>query len=332
MPWYSDCVTENSHMIRRALAWLGQVGLPPNPLGIALAYEVVSDRRPGLGDVIRGRLKDYATSAEALLELHAEFVGQGVACTQAVRGLVDETLARASASVGGAQGAFVDFGKLLDASEDGRVSNGDLGHALRDIIKTNATLMQELQQARSEMDNLRQQLESAEEAQLKDPLTSVWNRRGGLRLFESLVAKKADIFCLVIDIDHFKAINDRWGHDAGDQVLKYVVALIRSQLRDEDCLVRWGGEEFVVLLETEGLGSALSIAERIRKHLSRHSLTWRRKNIEMGRVTASSGVAQYQPGDTLTDLVHRSDRYLYLAKERGRDRVCSERNTQPLIC
>ena len=122
---------------------------------------------------------------------------------------------------------------------------------------------------------------------------------------------------IMIDIDHFKSINDRFGHDRGDQVLKAVVQRIQTVLRDTDTLARWGGEEFIVLSPQGTCEGVSLLAERLR-------LTLAESPIEgVGLVTASFGVACYAAGDTLDALVKRADAGLYAAKHAGRNRVCS---------
>ena len=124
---------------------------------------------------------------------------------------------------------------------------------------------------------------------------------------------------MTIDVDHFKLLNDRYGHQVGDVVLKSIANAIQYSVRDEDVPVRFGGEEFLVLLRNPSQGIAMEIGERIRQNVRDMDL------LDAGvteRVTVSVGVASGQFSDeAIDDIVERADRALYAAKRTGRDRV-----------
>jgi diguanylate cyclase (GGDEF)-like protein len=126
---------------------------------------------------------------------------------------------------------------------------------------------------------------------------------------------------LIFDLDHFKNLNDTYGHDAGDFVLKEMSAIIRATgIRDGDIFARYGGEEFVVLLPNTNLKQGFEIAERIRKSIELHKFAYD-SNTPL-RVTASIGIADYRPGVmTGTDLFKRADQAVYTSKESGRNQV-----------
>ncbi|MCW3147697.1 diguanylate cyclase [Stutzerimonas stutzeri] len=159
------------------------------------------------------------------------------------------------------------------------------------------------------------------EAASLDALTGLYNRRGGEGLLERayIGAREGGApFCLILaDIDHFKAINDNWGHPAGDRVLERVGRLLRACVRSTDGVVRWGGEEFMIILPHCELRAAAEQAERIRERIERTSLP------DVGRITLSLGVAQFVAGEAVSTVIERADRALYQAKGQGRNRVCS---------
>lgn len=125
---------------------------------------------------------------------------------------------------------------------------------------------------------------------------------------------------IIFDLDHFKKLNDNFGHDAGDFVLKEGAQLIRSNgVRENDIFARYGGEEFVILLPKTNLKQAFEIAERLRRLLEQHAFMYEEQKLP---VTASIGVADYRPGvATGTDLFKRADSAVYKAKEGGRNQV-----------
>ena len=159
---------------------------------------------------------------------------------------------------------------------------------------------------------------------LYDPLTEALNRRALGRALELAHARwlRGEPYALVLlDMDHFKALNDQLGHGAGDQALKEAVAALRPCVRDIDALGRWGGEEFVVLLCNTDLAGAALVAERMRANLEARPLQW---GTHQHRLTASFGIAEVLPGDASPEAVlARADRGLYQAKQQGRNLVQS---------
>lgn len=157
----------------------------------------------------------------------------------------------------------------------------------------------------------------------RDELTGAMNRRGFFRRAEEEFAvhtlHKTPLSLLVIDIDHFKAINDTYGHHVGDAVLKAFVSYVRDSSRESDCFGRTGGEEFALLLPHTGGDRAVAIAERLRLHCARlPGLT----GTARPDFTISIGVAQAQPADTsIYEVQRRADKALYLAKGGGRNQV-----------
>ncbi|WP_256713503.1 MULTISPECIES: GGDEF domain-containing protein [Marinobacter] len=156
-----------------------------------------------------------------------------------------------------------------------------------------------------------------------DSLTALFNRRQMTELAEKELARfqrtGRPVAFLVLDIDHFKAINDRHGHEVGDRVLIEVANLIKAQLRTQDLISRWGGEEFLAVLPDTGLDSAQASAERMRKALLAHD--WLATTGESIDLTISAGASELRPGDNLNSAISRADRALYRSKEGGRNRV-----------
>ncbi len=153
-----------------------------------------------------------------------------------------------------------------------------------------------------------------------DALTGLYNRRRGMELLESLFAKADRPLVLVaLDIDHFKQINDRFGHLVGDEVLVRLGRLIRDCISSSTVALRWGGEEFLLALPAPDHGEACAIADEIRRRLP--SVDWPAP-LRDERITASAGIAMAGHEDeSLNELIADADRALYLAKRSGRDRV-----------
>ena len=158
-----------------------------------------------------------------------------------------------------------------------------------------------------------------------DPLTGVPNRRELDRQLEKVVGRIYPLSIIMVDIDHFKRVNDTYGHDAGDMVLQQFASVVRGTVRPADFFGRYGGEEFMVICSA-GLDEAAEIAERARRAVSTDPvMVFDDRTIS---ITASFGVAEYTPGEDVPSLVKRADSALYAAKQKSRNRV--ERGVEEL--
>ncbi|MCL6416997.1 GGDEF domain-containing protein [Aestuariirhabdus sp. Z084] len=157
---------------------------------------------------------------------------------------------------------------------------------------------------------------------LTDPLTGAGNRiamdNALRRELQVCSRSKQPLSLLIMDLDHFKAINDSYGHNAGDHVLKHAVDCARQAIRDVDMLFRFGGEEFVILLGDSGLENSAMVAERIRSQIESMQCHFQGEEIA---VTASIGVATYNGNEHINDTLQRADQALYTAKREGRNRI-----------
>ncbi|HWH81890.1 MAG TPA: GGDEF domain-containing protein [Burkholderiaceae bacterium] len=192
--------------------------------------------------------------------------------------------------------------------------------------RQNAALVRELQHYRqaleSENATLDSSLRAAALAANRDPLTGLYNRRHITAFAESLAeavcAGSEEVTLCMVDVDHFKQVNDRHGHLVGDEVLKGVGALLGARLREGDCLARIGGEEFMVVLRQCDARRGRRVAESVRHNVAASQIRTFAGEVP---VTVSLGVAQWAPGEPLDVALGRADRALYDAKHAGRDRV-----------
>ena len=152
-----------------------------------------------------------------------------------------------------------------------------------------------------------------------DPLTNIYNRRKFSKLLEQEIKRveryDRALSIVMLDIDHFKRVNDTYGHDTGDYVLRRITEIIKENVRITDTLARYGGEEFVIILPETDVRGASRLIERMRKTIEKTSLD------SVGIITISAGIAVYMGGDNCKSMITRADKALYLAKEEGRNRV-----------
>lgn len=180
-----------------------------------------------------------------------------------------------------------------------------------------------------ELDKIRNNLAAAEQRSKTDALTGLANRRSLEEFLRraQMVAMESGrpLSMMLIDIDHFKKFNDTFGHQFGDQVIRLVAAMLKNGLRDGDLAARFGGEELVGVLPGSDVDRCAEAAERIRQSIAKRRVTRQATGEVLSSLTVSVGVAQFAPGETLTELIERCDRALYAAKRGGRNRTVSER-------
>ncbi len=172
---------------------------------------------------------------------------------------------------------------------------------------------------RSELIELRNRIVELEKLSSTDRLTGAWNRTHfdkttAIELSRS-VRYRQPVSLLLMDIDHFKQVNDTYGHDVGDRVLCELVKIVRNNIRTSDMLFRWGGEEFVILAPSTSFRAAAKLAEALRSKVERHEMD------AVGNITISLGVAEHVSGESETTWFRRTDEALYAAKNSGRNRA-----------
>jgi diguanylate cyclase (GGDEF)-like protein len=175
-------------------------------------------------------------------------------------------------------------------------------------------------------DRQRELSQRLQESADRDMLTGLYNRRGMIRLvpamIELAVRHQRPFSVCMVDLDRFKQINDRFGHQAGDTALQWVTVRMRPLLRQSDAMVRIGGEEFLLVLPETSHAGAVELMERIRMHLANSRLEY--PGADPLQITISAGVATLRPDEDLDDLIARADEALYAAKREGRNRTVGE--------
>jgi diguanylate cyclase (GGDEF)-like protein len=171
-----------------------------------------------------------------------------------------------------------------------------------------------------ETSELKALLSTYEAAAISDPLTSLLNRRGGEQVISRCVSRtrrtRTALSYLLLDVDYFKRVNDEYGHNMGDEILKTVCATVKSTVRITDHAVRWGGEEILIILPDTDLEGAVIVGEKLRHAVAdvdyAHGKT----------VTVSIGAAETVNGEDFMTTIARADMQLYVAKSNGRNQVC----------
>lgn len=169
------------------------------------------------------------------------------------------------------------------------------------------------------LDNIGNSLSALYDVATRDEKTGVYNHRFFRNVLdleiEKAKRKKEKLCLIVVDVDFFKKVNDKFGHLVGDKILKELAKNLESQLRKYDVLSRFGGEEFFVMLPETSIQKAKKIAERLRKNL------WKNKVLKKYEITISLGVTEFKQRDSVDKMVHRADKALYKSKDCGRNCV-----------
>ncbi|MEX6631990.1 GGDEF domain-containing protein [Hyphococcus lacteus] len=199
----------------------------------------------------------------------------------------------------------------------------------KNMMSENANLENRLAASAEEVSNLQRDVEAIQAEAMRDALTGIANRATFDRSLDKHMTEageaKEPLALVLSDIDHFKKFNDTWGHQTGDQVLRFVADVMTANVKGKDLLARYGGEEFAIVLPGTTLKNAHMLADRIRTAVESRRLRKRRTDEDLGVVTMSMGVALLKEGETMEMLIERADNCLYAAKNSGRNRVIDEK-------
>lgn len=302
--------------------WLHYLGEPEGPLGKEM-QRLLADGTAfteGTSEMLaaeylpRGRLSEEIRDAGAVLNRELSTVSEAIAKAQQSQAAYGQTLAGASNQLEGASEPAALLGVV-----------SKLTKATTQVQAENATLEKRLENSTKEVARLREHLEQVRRDAMTDALTNLANRKAFdeelLRACDEADSKRQPLTLAVLDIDHFKRFNDTWGHQTGDQVLRYVASVIGRVSKSPRVAARFGGEEFAIVFPGESAAVVEAALNTIRTEIAARSLRRRSTNDELGAVTVSAGLAQRRAGETACELLDRADAALYASKRNGRNKV-----------
>lgn len=314
-----------TEIARKALYRLSELGLPPTPENYARFYHeeaggketlakpvVVADGPADDGDSLHGQERN-AEMAAALSGVLEEISERTELFTEHVRHRNEAMRSHVSD---------------LSVQEAPLPVMRTLQHILTTadaILQSSSETCDGLRLTRQNLDEIRRELAETRRLAMEDALTGVANRRALEQIMRRELAHSRrtgrPLSLAMLDLDHFKAVNDTWGHEVGDRALVHLVDVLRGGLRDSDLVARYGGEEFVLLFTETNLSGARFVTDRLRAMLARAPM---RQNGVAIPLAFSAGIAGLRPEDNGHSLLARADALLYEAKRTGRDRVVTE--------
>ena len=333
---YSAPTEQINEYLRLTLAFLGKHGMPPHPVHFTLAYEYILGRNPALNQSMDQFLAQGTLNNDQAIELYRNYIWDHnnrrmEEIRSEMRSLIVETMSgvsQASLTAEHSATALTENSKRLEQES----SVEELRHIVNDVVKethnmahNSKALKQMLDDTRHEIDTLREELERTRQQATTDALPGLLNRHG----FEAALQvactdasqQKLALTLLIIDIDHFKHVNDTHGHLIGDKVLRNVGTILAANIKGKDTIGRFGGEEFAILLSDTTLENGKHVGEILRMSIERSRLKATDNGQTIGQVTVSVGVTQYLYGENSDSLIKRADDALYMSKRAGRNRV-----------
>lgn len=332
---YQQSCSESAELMRLILPRVARHGGTYVPTTYAVWFEYLAGVNPALAEAIDTRLKSPEVLAQPEIEqLYSRHIDardtRAMDQVQAGLGKLLHSFGEIAARSGEGTTQFVrtlaecerELGAVGDPENLQRVIRS-LASSAAAVRASTESLQAKVEASCAEMQELRDQLGALRSEALTDPLTGLRNRRGLERELEQLYLERADgiqgCAVLLADIDHFKRVNDTYGHLFGDQIIRAAAQALESGIKGRDIAARFGGEEFLVLLPDTQQEGARALAEQIRVAFSR--LRVRRSGELVDHITISIGVAVPMPGESIEQVIERADRALYDAKEAGRNCV-----------
>lgn len=309
-------------------------GLDVTPRNLAIAHAAMS----GSDLTLAQKVGERQIAGQAISQEWLDEVSSGPMPVEKQREQVDQMMARLERSIAGfaataknAQNATAnyrgEFSEHLSRADTAsqQDENGDFLTISRAMLETLQRIETSMKRSQAETEELQQRLSKARAEADSDHLTGLPNRRAFERELYAAQVKALDhgtpLFLAIADIDHFKRVNDTFGHETGDRLLR-VIAQILQKFASHDCFVaRHGGEEFVMLLHAESIDNAKDKLDRARREVESRKFVARAQNRPVGKVTFSAGLADVLESENPRDALVAADDALYRSKESGRNQI-----------
>jgi diguanylate cyclase len=322
--------------LRLALPLMARHAVPATPNNYAVWYAYVCGENPALrAEIDRLVAEDSVFDAELCARLHRQYLGgQDIHNIEKVRSNLNQILYDVGNSLIEVGNDAHAFEGTLDGFVTEVAESGDLTE-VRELLETLISETRQMRRATTDMqarfeartkeiDDLQEQLQRERRRAVTDPLTGLYNRFAMLERLNAAIAEAGDErppSVVLLDIDHFKVVNDTHGHLIGDRVIRFVAQVLKKNTKGKDTAARYGGEEFTLVLPATGPKGATAVAESVRAAVADAQLVRADNKQPLGQITLSAGVATYRGGEDPLELLNRADQALYKSKKAGRNRV-----------
>lgn len=339
---YTEEQNKAGEYLRLALNYIVKHRLPANPVNYTVWYEYVSGKNAKLKKAIDQTIENKSTLDKKQVEdWYQKYVADGdrivigKLLTKISLMLKDVTrhVSETEDDLAGSGKNLEDLSDQIAMAKDYtdiKVIVDQMIDETRRLVNSGKRLQNRMKVSSEDLKQLNRELEQSQKEAQTDTLTGLLNRRGLEKRFEleRIRAKQNDaVFSIILlDMDHFKSVNDRFGHLVGDSLLRGIAKLLKDHLRSNDIAARYGGEEFLILLPETGIDGAQSVGDKIKLTLAKKEWKLKESGKSMGKVTVSMGIAQYKFNEPEKDLIKRADDALYMAKENGRNRIFTEKD------
>ena len=334
---YSESNSQAGEFLRLTLGFLAQHNLSATPVNYTVWYEYASGKNSKLRQAIDRMLeKKLPLNNNHVETLYQKFISDGdrVVISRLLTKL-NLMLREISTYVVETEGDLSTHGQALDSLSDQMKEIQDYDDVkniinqmldtTKAIIQSGSRLQTRMKVSSEDLKQLHKELEISQKEARTDSLTGLTNRRGlEKRLeIERIRARQnnSPFSVVMLDIDHFKAVNDTFGHLVGDSLLKGFADILSNLVRRNDLAARYGGEEFLILLPETNVEGAYAVSEKIRAILCKKEWAIKDSGKRIGQIKASMGIAQYKLGETGNEVITRADEAMYHAKSTGRDRI-----------
>lgn len=332
---YSESPLRSKELLKNAIAFIGTHQLSANPVNYTVCYEYLLGNQPVLRQAIDQAILEQAPLTDAKMERWFEtlLTNYDTISLKQTQNDLSSILSRLAGSTDQAEQHVNQFAHTLQQSESEIADpHSSMENTVAYLLASTlclqsamAQMKQQIQQSRQEISSLQDRLVRTTEETLIDPLTGLTNRKGLSQAIETMMSSAVTsnaIHCLLMmDIDHFKKINDNHGHLVGDKAIQMIANTLKKQIKGKDTAARYGGEEFCVLLAETALKDAAHVAESIRRAVEKTRIKRSSDDQEICRMTISIGVTRFQIGESIADWFERADKGLYRSKAEGRNRV-----------
>ena len=335
-------ITKTANLLRVAIPQMSKLDIPLTPENYHVWYEYTMGTNEELSKAIDALLSEKKKfTSQINKHLHATYITSSAddklrAYQQDVQKLASQLYEKINGMTTKTRSFSSTLDKcnnVLQVNPDINTVTGIINNLIDEtdsVLQDNETMESELVSMNQEADELKQSLLTLNTAAFTDQLTGIPNRRAFDNTIEALydnyLEEKQVFSVLLVDIDFFKKFNDTYGHAVGDSVLIHVANVFKGSVKGDDEVVRYGGEEFVILLPDTGYEGAVAVGNNIRKKVANKKLVSADGESSFGNVTVSIGVAVMSDSDDMESIVVRADKSLYFAKNSGRNRVCGERD------